>query len=94
MIDGRFRVVDDPSEPLELQPEDRPTPVTEDVLSALTEAQLIEILGLIGASQKFLLLAFNETMSPAARRPVRNALGRVQEARRLMDAVLGSTTRG
>lgn len=64
---------------------------TEDVLSAMTEAQMLEINGKHGAIRKALLLTFDQQMSPSVRRLIRIALGHAEEASHLSAAVLGST---
>lgn len=94
--------------PIPLKPEDRveddqedaeePTtwlnqPVDEDVISAMTEAQLLQIMGKVGAIRGALLQTFNHQMSPAAKRLVRIALAAAEEAKTLSQGVVASTTR-
>jgi hypothetical protein len=82
---------------LRLKPEDQAEPVNqpmnEDVISAMTEAQLLQVVGALGATQRFLLLAFEQQMSPSARRPLRLAYGAANDAIRLAQALVDSTRR-
>jgi hypothetical protein len=82
---------------LKLKPEDQAEPVNqpinEDVISAMTEAQLLEVVGKLGAAQKFILLTFEHSMSPSSRKPLRLAYGAVNDAIRLAQALVDSTRR-
>jgi hypothetical protein len=68
-------------------------PANEDVISAMTEAQLLEVVGKLGAAQRFILRTFEQPMSPSARRPLRLAYGSVNEAIRQAQALVDSTRR-
>ena len=68
-------------------------PLNEDVISAMTEAQLLEVVGQLGSAQRFILRTFEQQMSPLARRPLRLAYGSVTEAIRLAQALVDSTRR-
>lgn len=65
----------------------------EDRLSAMSEAQLLEIGGKLGAIRKALLMSFEIPMDPKVRRLLRMALGHAEEASQLAQAVVGSTQR-
>jgi hypothetical protein len=84
--------IDDGDQDIE-SPDDQGQPVNEDSISALTEAQLIEIAGKFGAIKAALLAVFNQQTSPAVKRPVRIALGAADEGIRLSQAVVASTGR-
>jgi hypothetical protein len=73
--------------------DDQGQPVNEDSISALTEAQILEMIGRLGSIKAGLLAAFGQAMSPAARRPLRIAYGATDDAIRLGQAVVGSTAR-
>jgi hypothetical protein len=82
---------------LRLKPDDMAEPINqpmhEDVISAMTEAQLLQVVGALGAAQKYILLTFEQQMSPSARRPLRLAYGAANDAIRLAQALVDSTRR-
>jgi hypothetical protein len=88
-----FRLM--PDDRLDDAPDDRHLnqPANEDVISAMTEAQLLEVVGRLGAAQGFILRTFEHQMSPSARRPLRLAYGSVNDAIRLAQALVDSTRR-
>lgn len=95
-------------DPIRLKPDDRPADDPEgqddaarawvnrsadsDALSALTEAELLQIAGKVGAIKAMLLRTFDHPMRPEVKRLVRLALGHANEATTLSQAVLGSAT--
>lgn len=82
-----------------LKPEDQAEPAwlnqpaNEDTISALTEAQLLQVLGKIGVIRHGLIRTFDAPMSNAQRRWVRQSLSAAAEAQTLCQAVLDSTRR-
>jgi hypothetical protein len=82
---------------LRLKPEDMAEPINqpmhEDVISAMTEAQLLQVVGALGAAQRYILLTFEQSMSPSSRKPLRLAYGAVNDAIRLAQALVDSTRR-
>lgn len=70
-------------------------PADLDAISALTEAQLLEIAGKFGAIRTALLLYFQPHRGVLDRsKLVRTALAAAQQGTRIAQAVLGSTVRG
>jgi hypothetical protein len=95
--------------PIFLKPEDRADdddgsgsaapwlnqPADTDAISALTEAQLLEIAGKFGAIRSALLTYFQPHRGVMERKHlVRMALGAAEQGTRIAQAVLGSTVRG
>lgn len=68
-------------------------PETEDVISALTESQMLEVLGKIGAAQRHLLRCFEQHMPSAVRSQIRMVYGYQTDAIRLVQAIVDSTRR-
>lgn len=68
-------------------------PADSDTISALTEAELLQLAGKVGAIRAALLRTWDHPMSPPVKRLIRIALGATEEAKTLSQAVLGSTVR-
>lgn len=87
-------MINDPR-PILLRPADLAdeTPPTPGVISAVTEAQLIEIAGKLGSAKLAILRGLEQTSTPAMRRAMRAAFGSVDEALRLSQGVVNASGR-
>lgn len=86
--------LNDPT-PIRLRDDDQAdeTPAGAGVISAVTEAQLLEISGRLGAAKLAILRGLEQTSTPAMRRQMRLAFGNIDEAIRLSQGVLSESRR-
>lgn len=68
-------------------------PPVAGTISAVTEAQLLEISGRLGAAKLALLRGLEQTSTPAMRRAMRTAYGAIDEAIRLSQATIAASGR-
>ena len=82
-------------QPIALRQEDQAddAPAREGSISAVTEAQLLEIGGKLGAAKLALLRGLEQTSTPAMRRAMRLAYGDVEQAIRLSQGVISASGR-